>query len=146
MPYLRLSLALAFLYGLASIGRLAADPKDEAVAKDLKALEGEWQIKKLVVSDKDEDVKNIKESLIIKDGQYRIVVDGKDLETGKLKIDPMKSPKTLEFSPKEGAAVPAIYDLQGDMLKLARHQDSKQQPSAFSGKDTVVLTCERKKP
>jgi uncharacterized protein (TIGR03067 family) len=146
MPRFRLFLVglAAVLCGLASFG---ADPdsKEEAVKKDLKALQGEWQIKRLVVSDRDEDVKNVKESLVIKDAEYRIMVDGKMLESGTLKIDPTKLPRTMAFG-KEGEAVAAIYELKGETLTLARHVDTKTSPTAFSGKDIVVLTCERKKP
>ena len=76
--------------------------------------------------------------------------NAKMVQIGKLKIDPSKSPKTInaviEKGAHEGDILPGIYQLEGDTLKVCLSTDGDARPREFktepkSGR--LLLVCKR---
>jgi uncharacterized protein (TIGR03067 family) len=101
----------AVLCGLAAVGS-AADPKDEAVQKELKAFDGTWTL-----------VGQDKVQVVISNGKYSEKQEGKEVESGTLTVDPSKTPKTMDLmileGPHKGMMQLAVYELKGDELRIA---------------------------
>jgi uncharacterized protein (TIGR03067 family) len=131
------------------------DNQDDAAKKDLQALQGTWTA---VIVERNgqkapEDVlKNFK--VVIKGDKMIINVDG-DNRTSTFKLDPSKKPRALdntpEEGPKKGVSLPAIYELDGDALKICFDNEgvSDKRPSEFkttlgSGLSLFVLKREKK--
>src|SRR4051794_40067177 len=91
LPVLALALCAGFPAG-------AADPKDEAVKTELKALEGTWEAKSALFAGKDipPPAGGIKLKLVI--DKYTVEMEGKG-ETGTFAVDPGKNPRTLDYTP-----------------------------------------------
>lgn len=110
-------------------GTLRADEKD------LKALDGDWTPQSGELGGAkfpDEILKTIK--LEMKDGKYTVAV-GKQLDKGTIKIDGSKKPKEMDITgaegPNKGKIFPAIYELDGDMLKICYDLSGKERPKTF---------------
>jgi uncharacterized protein (TIGR03067 family) len=128
----------------------AADPKDEAVKKELKAFEGAWDGKSRLSDGKEEPAPPGGAQLIFSGEKYTIKLGGKVTETGTFSIDPSKKPKTIDLTPTEGGEKgkkeQGIYELTGDDLKIAVAFGSSERPTDFSGKKSEVYTFKRAKP
>jgi uncharacterized protein (TIGR03067 family) len=125
---------------------IAAEPKDDKGAKDLKSLEGTW---KLVAAEREgekapEDMlKN--SSLTIKGGKYEAKL-GDDTHEGKLKLDPTKKPKTLDATESSDQTLLGIYELKGDEFKVCLAEPGKDRPKEFSaaqGSGQMILVWKR---
>jgi uncharacterized protein (TIGR03067 family) len=121
------------LMALLAVGLLiAAAPKDDKGAKDLKNLEGTW---KLVAGERDgekapeEFLKN--SSLTIKAGKYDVKLGDNTVE-GTLKLDPSKKPKTLDAVESADRTYLGIYELKGDEFKVCLAQPGGDRPKEFS--------------
>jgi uncharacterized protein (TIGR03067 family) len=134
------------LLGAAS---LVADEK-----KELEALDGTWKVEAFTVDGMklpDELIKKV--MFVIKDGKYTITIDGKEEETGTIKLDPDKTPKTIEFGitggKDKGKKQPGIYKLDGDTFTFCMaHPGETERPTKLeSAKDskTVLSVLKREK-
>lgn len=61
------------------------------------------------------------------------------------KIDVSKSPKTLDFTPGKHDPVLAIYELNGDELKICFIKESKERPKEMSASKQTLITLKRAK-
>ncbi|VTR98404.1 Uncharacterized protein OS=Pedosphaera parvula (strain Ellin514) GN=Cflav_PD2062 PE=4 SV=1 [Gemmata massiliana] len=128
----------------------AADTKK--VDDETKAMNGTWELVSAELGGMklpDEVVKSL--TLVMKDGKYTLKSPGPD-DTGTVKIDPTKKPKELDVTglegPNKGKSFPAIYELDGDSLKVCYDLDGKKRPTEFkSTADTkqFFATYKRKK-
>jgi uncharacterized protein (TIGR03067 family) len=118
---------------------VAADAKEDAVKTDLKKLQGNWKLVSAVV-----DGKKLPADLI-KDRGDRIEIEGEKytyhgpvIREMTLTLDPTKSPKEIDLTQRRGDQTKvwrAIYEVDGDMLKICRHQDGAQpRPTGFTSK------------
>jgi uncharacterized protein (TIGR03067 family) len=114
------------LTALAACLLLAADEPD-LVQKELKALEGTWTMAALEV----EGTKVAEErlqgtQLVIKEGTY-LVKTSQTMHETLFMIDPSKKPKHMDMTFTSGdlkdKTLQAIYELDGDTLKLCRSRD-----------------------
>jgi uncharacterized protein (TIGR03067 family) len=134
---------------VACLGVLAVSKADE---KDSKALNGTWLPQSGEFGGNkfpDEVLKTIK--LEIKDGVYTVTV-GNAVDKGTAKIDASKKPKEMDIAgtdgPNKGKMFPAIYELDGDTLKICYDLGGKDRPKAFkseSGTMTFLATYKRAK-
>ena len=141
----RSSLAVFGLLVFASAGALADD-------KDLKALDGTWipQSGELGGSKfPDEILKKIE--LVTKDGKYTVTAD-KQVDKGSIKIDAAKKPKHMDIvggeGPNKGKTFPAIYEIDGDILKICYDLSGKERPKEFktaSGTMTLLIVYKKAK-
>jgi len=143
----RVSLA-AFLL---AVPALAQDT--DAVARDLKQLQGEW---KAVSADKDGQPPpaDVLENLRMTFTKDKILVHIKDeRKEVSFKIDPGKKPKAIDVTPAEGPqagkVVPGIYEVTGETLRLAFAEgDNAKRPESFTpkaGSNLTVLTLKKMK-
>ena len=132
---------------------LPAQPEQQAdaVKGELQKLQGTWQIEL-----QEEDGMKLAEdelkgrTLSFGKNLFLIRQNTKMVQIGKLKIDPSKSPKTIntviEKGAHEGDILPGIYQLEGDTLKVCLSTDGDQRPKEFktepkSGR--MLLVCKR---
>jgi uncharacterized protein (TIGR03067 family) len=106
------------------------DAKDEA-----KSMEGTWLPTSAELAGEkfpDEVRKSIK--LVIKDGKYTVTVGTKP-DKGTVKYDPSKKPKELDITgtegPNKGKTFLAIYEKDGDTLKVCYDLSGKSRPKEF---------------
>jgi uncharacterized protein (TIGR03067 family) len=143
--------AVAALFGLAVAAAGNADePKEDAVKKELKALDGTWEITSVLKDGKEMPIPPGAAQVVISGGKYREIVDGKEMESGTFTVDPGKTPKAMDISILEGndkgKKQLAIYELKGDELKMSvAPPDGKDRPTDLTGKATGVVTYKRKK-
>jgi uncharacterized protein (TIGR03067 family) len=119
---------------------LAADAPKEEVSKDLDKLQGTW-----VGSDGTM-------KLVIKGNKYTFTSAG-DNEEGTLKADASKKPAALDIhiskGPQEGKTQLAVYQLEGDTLKICYAEPDKERPTELAAKDGSgqgMLVLKREKP
>jgi uncharacterized protein (TIGR03067 family) len=128
----------------------AAAPKDEAVKKELKKLQGTWKVIRFEAGGKDETAKGPKE-IVIKGDELRGLAPNV-----KFRIDPAKKPKTLDLIDKGDPKriFPLIYELKDDELKIviplvrAGKGEAPKRPDSFETKDKplALITAKREKP
>lgn len=89
--------------------------------------------------------------LKIKDGQYEVTVNGHP-DKGTCKIDPSTRPKTMDITgtegPNAGRNIPAIYELDGDKLKICYGLRGSPRPAEFKsdvGTHEYLVVYQRKK-
>jgi uncharacterized protein (TIGR03067 family) len=89
--------------------------------------------------------------MVIKDGKYTLSANEKELETGSIKLDPSKKPKTIEFDisggKDKGKTQLGIYELQDDTFKfcMARPGEKERPTELASTKESkTVLTVAKR--
>lgn len=128
-------LVFAWLVTAAVLTSRAAD------APDAKAVEGAWIPVKAELAGQplpDAVLKTI--SLKLHNGQYDVSVAGEP-DKGMYTLDSSKKPKSMTIAgtegPNKGKTFPAIYELEGDTLRICYDLSGKQRPADFK---TVVGT------
>ncbi len=122
-------------------------------AKDPDAIQGTWLPATAELGGKmfpDEVRKSIK--LVIKDDKYTVTV-GKGVDQGTIKLDPTAKPKKMDITgtdgPNKGKTIPAIYELDGDSLRICYDLSGKSHPKEFKtmeGTALYLVTYKREKP
>jgi uncharacterized protein (TIGR03067 family) len=122
-------------------------------AKDSENVQGSWLPSAAELGGKifpDEVRKSIK--LVIKDDKYTATV-GKVVDQGNIKLDPAAKPKKMDIAgtdgPNKGKTIPAIYELDGDTLRICYDLSGKSHPTEFKTKEGTQLylvTYKREKP
>src|SRR5262249_30771187 len=120
--------------------RPSSQPKHDAVAEELKIIQGTWQ---LVASKTDgkampeEQVKKIR--VVIEGDHHTVTFDGKPV-AGRVKftVDPTTEPKstedTLTQEPHKGKKIRGIYRLEGDKLTSCVGAIDAPRPTEFASK------------
>jgi uncharacterized protein (TIGR03067 family) len=139
------ALLLAVLFAVPSPGD---DAKEGA-----KSLDGTWLPSAAELAGKkfpDEVRESIK--LVIGDGKYTATI-GKETDRGTLKPDPSQKPKALDIigteGPNKGKTILAIYERDGDTLRICYDLSGKARPTEFKTKEGTQLflvTYKREKP
>ncbi len=131
------------IVALTVLGMIAASAFADA-KKDSAALTGTWQPTSMVLGGNKtpaDQLKNI--TMTITDGKYHVVVDGES-DKGTLKLDKKDKLKTMDIvgteGPNKGKTYPAIYELEGDTLKICYNLDGTTRPTEFKAdKDKMLL-------
>ena len=120
-------------------------------ADDSKNIQGTWLPVKGEIGGapmKDETLKII--SMKLEGGKYEVKAE--NLDKGTYTIDPSAKPKTIDVSgvegPNAGKKLLAIYELQGDTLRICYGLGGSPRPTEFkspAGTPTFLVTYERKK-
>ena len=120
--------------------------------KDSDAIQGTWLASTAELGGKpfpEEVRKTIK--LTVKDGKYTVMV-GKTPDQGTTKLDPTTKPKALDITgtegPNKGKTYQAIYELDGDTLKVCYDLSGKGRPAEFKtaeGTQLFLVTYTREK-
>jgi uncharacterized protein (TIGR03067 family) len=121
---------------------LAAGAWCQDAATDKKMLEGTWVIVSAELGEKTltEDFKGLK--LVVKGDSYTVTI-GKTVDRGTVKIDPAKTPKTMDLvgveGPNKGKTILAIYEIQADKLKVCYDLAGKDRPTEFKTKKNGLI-------
>ena len=131
----------------ASLTAFAADPPDDA-----KAVQGSWTPAKadLVGQPMTEAVlKTI--SLKLDNGKYEVSVGGNP-DKGTYTLDSTSKPKSMTITgtegPNNGRTFPAIFELEGDTLRICYDLSGAKRPTEFksvAGTTLYLVTYHRKK-
>lgn len=129
----------ALVMALVAVTLLAPDAPTDAVKKELDRFQGEWV---LVSSARDgmktpeSEVKLFR--LMVKGTDYTILRDGKTVGRGQLKVDPSKTPRTIETVSTEGAdkdqKMLGIYEWNGKEQRVCFARPGKPRPTEFTAK------------
>jgi uncharacterized protein (TIGR03067 family) len=138
------------------LGAIRADEASDAVARELKKLQGTWSTAALTYNGKD----------FLADGKsgFNFVFKGdeaaiegndkvkKEYAKIKVKIDLTVTPKIMDISVIGGvqkdAVIEGIYELKGDELKICARVFGKDRPTEFvapGGSSIVLLVLKREK-
>lgn len=122
-------------------------------AKDADAIKGTWLAATAELGGRpfpDEVRKSIQ--LTLKGGTYTVTV-GKNPDRGTVKLDPSATPKAMDVTgtegPNKGKTFPAIYELDGDTLRICYDLGGKARPTEFktaAGTQQFLVTYKRQKP
>ena len=117
-----------------------------------KGLDGTWVPSEAVLAGKkfaDDDIKDIK--LVIKGDKYTVTV-GKAVDAGTVKQDAKAKPKTLDITgtegPNTGKTILAIYEHNGETLRVCYDLGGKDRPKEFATKEGTqqfLVTYKRQK-
>jgi uncharacterized protein (TIGR03067 family) len=105
--------------------------------KDKDKLQGLWVVESREVNGKTTPAADLKAlKVTINDGTITID-DGEKKQNIPYKIDPSRKPKSIDLANtgidgKE--TTPAIYELNGDSLKLCWSEKTEERPTEFTGK------------
>lgn len=132
-----------------SVGPLALFGNSQ---EDSKLLEGIWLASAAELGGKpfpEEVRKSIQ--LTLKDNKYTVAV-GKIPDQGTVKLDPSAKPKAMDITgtegPNKGKTFLAIYQLDGDTLKICYDLSGKGRPTEFKtteGTSLFLVTYKRGK-
>ena len=122
-------------------------------AKDRDTLQGTWLPSKAELAGKkfpDEVRKTIK--LVVKDDKYTATV-GSQVDQGTIKLNPATKPKEMDITgtegPNKGKTILAIYQRDGDTLRVCYDLSGKSRPAEFKtgeGTQLFLVIYEREKP
>jgi uncharacterized protein (TIGR03067 family) len=125
---------------------IAADAKDDDAKKELKKLEGNWQVISMEIDGQkmpEEDAKQY--TVLIKGDKYTLKMQDNPINQGTIKVDPTKKPKTIDITPTDGdnsgKTMLGIYEQDGDTQKTCYTQPDKPRPTKFSseGGNTLIV-------
>ena len=124
-----------------------------APTKDSDTIQGTWLPSKAELGGAmfpDEVRTTIK--LVIKNDTYTVTV-GKEIDQGTIKLNPAAKPKKLDITgsdgPNKGRTIPAIYERNGDTLKICYDLRGRSRPADFKTRaDTqfFLVTYTREMP
>ncbi len=129
--------ALLCAVGLAAAvgSRALADDKAD-LEKEIKKFQGAWTFASSAAGDQELAQDDLKDLVLIFEGEKHTVRKGDEvLQVGTQKIDPTKSPKTIDVTmtegPSKGAVMLGIYEIDGDTLKVCFDPQGKKRPTDF---------------
>ncbi len=125
--------------GLTAWAEEKKDDKKDAkaeVEKELKKFQGAWTFESVEVGGKKLPIEQFEGMTIHFDGEKAAVKkDGETLESSTQKLDPSKSPKTIDATvasgEHKGEVVLCIYEIDGDTLKVCFDPEGKKRPTEF---------------
>jgi uncharacterized protein (TIGR03067 family) len=129
------------LLAVLTIGLLVAADADKVdVKKEMEKLEGDWTMvsgQRDGMSVPDELLNEFKRHT--KDGVTTVSNSGQVFLKAKIKIDPTKKPKTIDYTIVEGAekdnTMLGIYEFDGDKIKFCIGGPGNKRPTEFTAKE-----------
>ena len=135
---MRISLLSLFCaVGFAASGGPSALADDKAdLEKEVKKFQGTWTIESSVTGGKELTADELKGFILTFEGDKHTLKKGDDVfQVGTQKIDPSKSPKTIDVTitegPNKGKVMLGIYEIDGDTLKVCFDPQGKKRPTEF---------------
>lgn len=143
----RLSALLLFAALVAGSSALGGDGKDK---KD--ELQGKWEVVSSKMLGKEKPLADGGVHMTFEAGKVKFKEGMKAEEDGTYKLDTAKKPKEIVITPNKGPALPGIYQLDGDKLKICfglpdfkdKLVDAKP-PTSFNDEKTFLLELKRVK-
>jgi uncharacterized protein (TIGR03067 family) len=102
----------------------------------MKKFQGTWTIESSVTGGVEVPRELLKGLIVVYEGDKHTVKAGdKAIQVGTQKIDPSKSPKTIDVTmaegPQKGAVMLGIYEFDGDTMKACFDPTGKNRPTEF---------------
>jgi len=119
---------------------------------DLARMQGTWAIVTIEAGGKADDKITKGKIVIAGDTLKHVKPDGTTGSAGTIKVDPTRSPKEMDMTAQDGpnkdATFPAIYELDGDSLKLcmARTWARPKEFATRPGHQELLYVLKRDKP
>lgn len=145
--------AILFLFlPIVAPAQSAADTKEEATKKDHLAIEGTWQAISLEVNGNAVGADDVKKIAIDngRDGEWTLLVEGKEIAEGTSTIDPTVTPKTVDFKTTKGGnagqTTYGIYEMTGKTRRICYAEPGRPRPADFSapaGSGRILAVFER---
>src|SRR5262249_28037421 len=115
-------------------GTLADDKAD--IEKELKKFQGTWTIESSVTGGMEIPADQLKGFIVTFEGdKHNLKMGDKVFQVGTQKIDPSKSPKTIDVTmiegPSKGTVMLGIYEFDGDTMKACFDPTGKTRPTEF---------------
>ena len=115
-------------------GALADDKAD--LAKEVSKFQGTWTFESSKTGGKELPAGSLKGLILIFEGDKHTVKKGDEvIQVGTQKLDPSKSPKTIDVTMTEGvnkgAVMLGIYEISRDTLKVCFDPEGKKRPTEF---------------
>src|SRR5436853_6744929 len=137
--------ALLCALGFAASGILADEKAD--LEKEVRKFQGTWTFESSEAGGEKLPVGELKGLILTFEGDKHTVKKGDEvIQVGTQKLDPSKSPKTIDVTmtegPNKGAVMLGIYEIDGDTLKVCFDPEGKKRPTRFksaSGSQTLVV-------
>lgn len=146
----------ASLFGVAAVGLLfGAGALAEDVKKDTEKLQGDWKVVSIEERGQTKD-ENEGHHIVFAKDEFSVKRGDQDIIKGKFKIDPSKSPKTIDLEITESAKADikdktgvGIYAVDGDTLKLCINEpgltDRPKEFAALADTKCIFVTLKREK-
>jgi uncharacterized protein (TIGR03067 family) len=136
--------------------QLAAEPRPEdAVKQEEMKLAGTWELTEAVGGGKPAPPGKVKGvTAVFSGGKMSLVLPGDEPKREfTFKLDPAATPKAIDLTALDGGfkgkTNPAIYQLEGDTLKLCmRNEPTKERPAKLAspeGSDLILMTFKKRK-
>jgi len=114
-----------------------ADSKNDASAKDLEAMQGDWAVVEYVVDGvKAEDDNAQSLFRTIKGNHYTVYLFDKPLGSGTIKLDATQKLKHIDSLPDKMPDKPflGIYEIEQNRIKVCYAPPGKDRPTTFESK------------
>jgi uncharacterized protein (TIGR03067 family) len=149
---MRKSLVALFCAVSFSVSGTLADDKAD-LEKEIKKFQGVWTFESSEAGGKELPAGDLKGLILIFEGDKHTVKKGDEvLQVGTQKLDPSKSPKTIDVTmtegPSKGTVLLGIYEIDGDTLKVCFDVEGKKRPTEFksaAGSQIIVNVHKRVK-
>ena len=120
----------------ASAGTGARADEKADVEKELKQFQGTWTFESVEAGGKEGPAAEFKGITVTFGGDKYTVKKGDEvIQVGTQKLDPSKSPKTIDVTmtegPSKGMVMLGIYEFDGDTLKVCFDPQGKKRPTEF---------------
>ena len=131
-----------------------AAARSQDAADERKLLQGTWVPVAAELSENPLDEATLKTmKLVVEEDKYAITVGKSPFDKGTTSIDPAAKPKTMDIvgteGPNKGKTFLAIYELNGDTLRICYDLTGKARPTEFKtrkGELLFLATYKRAKP
>ncbi len=137
----------------ASCGTSARVDDKGDVEKELKKFQGTWTIESVEAGGMEVPIDLFKDMTVTFEGdKYTVKMGDQVIQAATQKLDPSKSPKTLDGTvaegPGKGTLILGIYEISGDTLKVCFDPEGKKRPTEFktaAGSQTTLAVYKRVK-
>jgi uncharacterized protein (TIGR03067 family) len=128
----------ALLIWAALLPTAADAPANDANAKDLAKMQGDWMVASITRDGRklsDDEAQTLFRT--VTGNKYTIFNFNKPVSKGTFKIDSTKTPKTIDSTPAGGKSPPVlgIYQFEGDKLKICNALPGAPRPTSFDAKE-----------
>jgi uncharacterized protein (TIGR03067 family) len=131
------SIVLFCAVGFAASGGSGTVADDKAeIENEARKFQGTWTFESSVTAGEELPADHLKMFVVTFEGDKHTVKKGDEvIQVGTQKLDPSKSPKTIDVTmvegPSKGKVMLGIYELDADTLKVCFDPEGKTRPTEF---------------